>query len=83
MPPAGGLFTNFKAPLGTEYTGQSVETKQGQASSSSILFLFAFGDCSLEAAAEEGGLSTITHCDYSYLNVMGLYQKFTIIAHGK
>ena len=83
MPPAGVLFSDFKAPLGSEYTGQSVETKQGQASSFSVLCLFAFGDCSLQAAAKEGRLSTITHCDYSYLNVMGVFQKFTIIAHGR
>lgn len=84
IPPTGLLFSNYNAPLTTEFDGTPASgLKKGEASSMSVLSLFAFGDCSLNAAAEEGGLSTIEYCDYSYLNVLGLFQKFTLVAHGK
>jgi hypothetical protein len=83
MPPVGGLFADVKAPLTSEYSGQSVQGKSGEASSASILSLIAWGDCSLTAAAADGNLSTIECCDYAFYNVLGVYQKFTVIAHGK
>jgi len=84
VPPAGGLYTSYSAPLTTELHGQGTATRTGEASTQAVLGLVAWGDCSLDAAAEEGGLSTIEYCDYSYLNVvLGVYQKFTVTAHGR
>jgi len=84
IPPTGFLFTNYEAPLTTEFDETGVGgLKKGEASSMCVLWLFAFGDCSLQAAAEQGGLSSINYCDYAYLNVLGVYQKFTIVARGK
>jgi len=83
IPPVGMIYSNYRAPLTAEYSGQSVERKAGEASSVSILGLVAYGDCSLDTAARAGGLTTINYCDYEYLNVLGIYQKFTVMAHGK
>lgn len=83
VPPSGTLFSNYKAPLSTEFTGQAVAQKHGEASSLCVLWLFAFGDCSLDAAAKGGNLTSISYCDYAYLNVLGFYQQFTVIAYGK
>ncbi len=83
VPPVGLLYSAFKAPLTTEFSGQAAELKSGEASTSSVLGLVATGDCSLEAAAHEGGLNTIEYCDYSYLNVLGVYQRFTVVAYGR
>jgi len=84
VPPTGFLFSQYSAPLTTEFDETpATGLKQGEASSVGVLWLLAFGDCSLDAAAEAGGLSTIEYCDYSYLNVLGFYQQFTVVAHGR
>jgi hypothetical protein len=78
------MFSNIKAPLTSEFDGQSVSRRSGEASTASVLGLVAWGDCSLQTAAEDGNLSTIEYCDYSYFNViLGVYQKFTVIAYGR
>jgi hypothetical protein len=84
MPPVGGLYSDIKAPLTTEFTGQGAPTKSGEAASMSVLGLFSWGDCSLASAAAAGNLSTIDYCDYAYQNVvLGVYQRFTVVAHGR
>ncbi len=83
MPPIGAIYSGIEAPLSTEFSGQSTGLKSGEASSSSILGLIATGDCSIEAAAEDGGLSTVEYCDYKYTNVFGIYQSFTVVAYGR
>lgn len=83
IPPMGVIYADYKAPLTTEPQGQAVVPKKGEASSQSVLGLVAWGDCSLQAAAAGGGLSTVNYADYSYLNVVfGIYQKFTVTVHG-
>ena len=84
MPPQGAIYTGISAPLTVDVEGQTVSPKKGEASSSAILGLFAWGDCSLQKAAQEGQLSTIEYCDYSYMSIVfGIYQSFTVTAHGK
>jgi hypothetical protein len=56
--------------------------KVGKSSTTSILFLFAWGDASVAAAARDGGITTIRHADYEYLNVIGLYTSFTTVVRG-
>jgi hypothetical protein len=84
VPPTGLIFSEFNAPLTTEFDQTPVAGLQtGEASSTSILGLIAYGDCSLDAAAKDSQLSTVEYCDYAFYNVLGVYQKFTVLAHGK
>ncbi len=84
VPPIGSVFNQTKAPLSTEFAETPVAMKHGQASAVSILFsLFSFGDCSLQAAAENGGLRKIYSADYEFKNILGLYMQTTVIAHGE
>ena len=53
------------------------------ASSFSVLGLYAAGDCSIAAAARNGGLKKIYYTDYEYFNVIGIWQKATVIAYGE
>ena len=80
--PPMGLYSEVSAPLSTE-GNWTVGTKRGEASSFSVLGLFAAGDCSIAAAARNGGLKKIYHTDYEYLNVIGIWQKATVIAYGE
>jgi hypothetical protein len=84
IPPVGGIYSNYDAPLTTDFNGQdALPGKSGSASSFSILSLFAWGDCSVRTAAQAGGLYSVSYCDYHYKNVLGIYQKFTVVVHGK
>lgn len=80
--PPSGMVALTKAPLSTEGKWD-VGSKSGEAFSFSVLGLYASGDCSISAAARNGGLKKIHYVDYEYFNVIGIWQKATVIAHGE
>lgn len=80
--PPSGMVSVTKAPLSTEGNWE-VGSKKGEASSFSILGLYASGDCSIATAARNGGLRKIGHVDYEYVNIVGIWQKATVIAYGE
>ena len=80
--PPGGVVSVTTAPLSTE-GNWDVGSKRGEASSFSVLGLYASGDCSIATAARNGGLKKIDHVDYEYFNVIGIWQKATVIAYGE
>lgn len=82
IPPLGGVFTATKGPIDTDVNQTTIGNRSGSASSICVLGMFAFGDASISTAAEDGNLSTVNHVDYSYLNVLGLFQSFTTIVYG-
>ena len=80
--PPSGMVSVTTAPLSTE-GNWDVGSKKGEASSTSVLGLYASGDCSIAAAARNGGLKKIGHVDYEYVNIIGIWQKATVIAYGE
>ena len=80
--PPRGLYTEISAPLSTEGTFD-VGAKKGEATAKTILGLVATGDCSIAAAAKNGGLKTIRHIDYKYKNLLGLVQETTVVVYGE
>ena len=85
VPPMGALYSKIEAPLDLNSAGGKViGERRGESSSIAILGLVAVGDAGLKAAAEEGGLTRITHVDYKLKNVLfGAYAKFTTVAYGE
>lgn len=83
QPPTGIAYSNYQAPLSVDHNKTVVTPKQGEAHSVCILGLVSFGDSSLQTAAKNGGLATIEHADYSYFNVLGIYQKTGVVVHGQ
>lgn len=84
VPPPGMAFSQFDAPLDVDFQNTDMSgMKQGKAETMSILGLFAFGDASSKAAAENGQISKIVHADYEYFNILGIIQKTTVIVYGK
>lgn len=83
MPPPGLMFSSTAGPLDIDANKTPVCAKMGESSSSAFfLNMFAFGDCSIDTAARNGNLQTIEHADYHHLNVMFMYQRFTVRAYG-
>lgn len=83
VPPIGFVYSEIKAPMDPDFNQTAAPSKSGEAMATTILGLVATGDCSIKAAAENGGLTTIDSADYKYFNVLGVYQTFTTIVHGK
>ncbi len=83
--PAHAIFFNSTmAPLSTEFNATPVaDLKVGEAFTNNILGMFAFGDCSIRKAAINGGLKTVEFADYINFNVLGIYQKTTVVVYGK
>lgn len=83
VPPVGFLFNNTEAPLDVDFDDTQLGSKVGKASTTSVLGLFAWGDASTAAAARDGGITTIRHADYEFLNVFfGLYSSYTTVVRG-
>lgn len=88
-PPSGALFTQVKAPLTIDYDNtQAQPAKSGQAMAHFLYvpilgyLTFAWGDSSLEEAAANGGISSVEFADYEEFNVLGIYRRSTVFAHG-
>ena len=80
--PPMGVVSIVQAPLSTE-GNFSAGSKKGESSAKCIMGIVSVGDCSIDAAAKNGGLQKINHLDYEYLNIIGVYQKTTVIAYGE
>ncbi|WP_457747693.1 TRL-like family protein [Sulfurimonas sp.] len=70
-PTAGALFTNVKQPVTA--TSASEGSKVGISDScTSILGLIATGDCGVESAKKNGGITSVTSVDYKSNNILGI-----------
>lgn len=80
---AGCAYTNVMIPLDTNLDRTELGAKTGEASSESVLWLFAWGDAGTQAAAKEGGITTIRHADRRIFSILfGLYYKQTTVVYG-
>ena len=78
------IYADTKMPLDTDVAVTRLGSKQGVSSIHSVLWLVAWGDGSTEAAAKNGGLSTINHLDLRYRQyLLGLYTRTDTIAYGE
>ena len=81
-PPEAVLHTDILAPLDPNVQGETLGEKKGTASSRQLLSLFAWGDASIQAAAEAGEITIIRHVDYRFVDYFRVYSRFTTIVYG-
>lgn len=84
--PRGSILTDVQGPVATqnfEMRVQAGELKKGTASAEGYLGLVAQGDASIQAAAEDGGITNIHHVDYNTRSILGLYVEYTTIVYGQ
>ena len=80
---ASGCFVDTKLPLDTDLDRTVLGSKVGRASAQGYFYAIAVGDAGIQAAARNGGITTIQHADQEYLIVLGgLYAKLTTIVYG-
>jgi hypothetical protein len=80
--PMGSVYTGTKLPFMTT-SNSGVSTKTGEAMCVSILGLVAVGDCSIEAAKKNGGITKVNHVDWNVNNILGVYGSYTVIVSGE
>lgn len=88
MPPQGGIYTHVKMPLSTDFHATPVREREGEART---LFFreplygtsYAWGDASIEEAAREGQLQTVSYADAEVLTVLGIFGRFKVRAYGE
>ena len=80
---SGCIYSNVKVPLDTDVEATQLGNKVGMASNQSILWLVAWGDGGIEAAAKNGGITVVRHLDVREIFVLfGVYARATTIAYG-
>lgn len=82
MPPTGVIFSNIEAPESLSIAGQDLGTRRGAASCKALLGIAAWGDCSVKAAADDGGITRVKQLDYKFMNVLFVWQTLTTVAYG-
>ncbi len=80
-PVTGGVYTDLKVPVtATSNTGFA---KVGTGECTSILGLFAIGDCSISTAMKNGNITKIHHVDHDAMSILWIYAKYTVKVYGE
>ncbi|MFH1956978.1 MAG: TRL domain-containing protein [bacterium] len=78
-----GCVYNVRRPLDTNYDKTEIGTKVGMSKSTSVLWLFAWGDAGTKAAAEDGDITVIEHADTEVFSILfGLYTRVRTVVYG-
>ncbi len=80
--PSGVVYTDLKLPVNITGNGGKAP-KVGTAECTSVLSLVATGDCSVEAAKKQGGITKIHYVDWDAKNVLGLFGTYKVVVYGE
>lgn len=81
---SGCVYTRVQVPLDRDYQETQLGSRVGKSEARAILALVAWGDAGTKAAAEEGGIRTITHADQEIFAILGfVYTRITTIVYGE
>lgn len=80
--PMGSVYTSVKLPMTATGNG-GASSKTGEATCTSVLALVAVGDCSIEAAKKNGGITKVNHVDWDVQNILGIYGTYKVIVSGE
>lgn len=80
----GCFYGNFRTPLDVNVSDTRIGDKVGRADCKAVMWMFAWGDCGVAAAADDGGIEVIQQLDTEYLVILfGMYFRRTTIAYGE
>ena len=81
--PVGLGFTDVDLPVMATSNSADSSSKKGTATCESYLGLIAVGEASIQKAAENGDIETITHIDWDAKNILGVYGVYTVTVYGE
>lgn len=78
------LYSNIRVPLDEDLWETRLGDKVGMSSNHSVLWLVAWGDAGVKAAAAQGGLTKINHMDMAVQTYFfGVYTRRDTIVYGE
>jgi hypothetical protein len=80
-PVHGFIWTGVSAPVAA--TSNEASSRSGSASASSLLGWFAWGDASIEAASQKGGITKIHHVDHHSTSFLGIWANYRVTVYGE
>ncbi len=79
----GCFYTNIREPLDLDLQQTRLGAKRGESSNRQILGLVAWGDASTQAAAANGGITTLNHADSEFFSILWfVYGSQTTVVYG-
>lgn len=88
QPPPGFIFEQVRAPLTTDFEATVAHPPKSGSATNRFFCLFyrplsiAWEPCGIEDAARNGNIQKVEYAEYEFLNVLGIYQEFTVHAYG-
>lgn len=77
------ILTNIQVPLDTDLQNTELGEKTGESSFQSVLGLVSWGNAGTQAAAADGGITTLTHADQKIFSVLwGVYYRQSTVVYG-
>ena len=76
------MVAQVKAPLSAD-GNWTVGKKSGSADVQCVPGLYAWGDCSIAAAAADGELKKLYYADYEQISFLGFVTVFNLTAYGE
>lgn len=80
---AVAMLASCSTTMPVAVTSNPVGNKCGESSSSRILGFGGSANNGINAAAKNGGITRISHVDYSTYTILGLYTKMTTRVYGE
>ncbi|MHC4513854.1 MAG: TRL-like family protein [Planctomycetota bacterium] len=80
----GCLYADVTTPLDIDLQDTDLGDKVGKSQYQSVMGMVAWGDAGTQAAARNGGITTLKHADRHVLMILlGLYYRETTVVYGK
>lgn len=79
--PIGGVLTDVTLP--TDATSNAGGSKVGRSKCTSVLSLIAQGDCSIEAAKKDAGITKVSHVDWKANSILGIIGNYETVVYGE
>jgi len=77
------MFTSCSVTTPITATSNPVGNKCGEASSVRILLFGGSANSGINKAAKNGGITKISHVDYTHTTFLGLFEKYTTKVYGE
>ena len=80
---SGCVYMNVTTPLDTNLDKTQLGSKVGRSQAQSILGLVAWGDAGTQAAARDGGITTLNHFDKDFFSILlFVYARQRTVVYG-
>ena len=80
---SGCVYTNITTPLDRDLHATELGSKVGRSEAQSVLGLVAWGNAGSQAAAKNGGITTLRHADMEIFSILGfVYARQRTVVYG-